>query len=236
MTDVQPTTPEEVSTATPEITPEMYAELEQKLNERDTQAKGYEDFYQKISPILEKLDTNEDLVSLILEGKIDENLVSAIKEGKVDIKTAVAATEAAAEVEQQLKDNNVTTMKDTDIARLIEEKTNEKISELREESELDKFERQTQAFISSTPDFPEYAELIDKWIDENPEVTNVETAYYAVKGRLLTEDPERIKAAEALAAREAASNVSSGNGNRTAQLDGPALVDKLIGSASNPLI
>jgi len=215
---------------------EAYKNLEQKFGSQGDELGGYRDFVNNITPLLEKLDANPELVQAIVDGKIDKELAQAVTEGKVSIADASEVTEAAKQVEKEVGKKGITGMSPEDIEKLIESKVNQTRSEMEEEVNLKDFETKTQSFIESTDDFIKYADDIDEWLDTH-NVSDIEIAYYAVKGQL--SQREALKAseqAEAERSKEIALNASGGGSHATSTPDGRPLIDSLVGGPTNPLL
>lgn len=227
--------PESGTQGQAEITPEMYQALEKKLGEQGQELGGYREFVQNITPLLEKLDANPELVQAIVDGKIDQDLAKAVLEGKVNVGDAAAVTAAAAQVEKEVGKENMQGMTPEQVEKLIEAKVAETRSQLEEKAELKEFEVRTQSFIESTSDFSEYAEEIDKWLDTH-NVSDIEVAYYAVKGQMSTKEAAKKAEEEAAErAKEIALNASGGGQQSNTTPDGRPLIDDLVGGPANPL-
>lgn len=211
-----------------------YKELETKMGSMGQEVGEFRTFFQNISPLLEKLDQNPELVQAIIDGKIDKTLAQAVFEGRVDIKDATVVSQASQQVQDALG-NKVTAMDPKEIEKLVEAKAQDIRRELAESAEMKSFEEKTQKFIEATPDFTEYAEDIDKWLDAH-DVTDIEVAYWAVKGQ--KSQAQARTAQEEAAAEEAkryALNASGGGVNATTAPDGTPLIDKLVGGPANPI-
>jgi CRISPR/Cas system CSM-associated protein Csm2 small subunit len=211
----------------------MFKELERRFGEQGRELGEYRQFFENVSPLLDKLDKDPALVQAILDDKIDESLVQAVVEGRVELKDAEVVTEAQKLVRSDLG-KAVKTTSPQDIERLVEKKVDEVRREFEEKAELQTFEQRTTQFIESTPDFLEYAEEIDKWLDSH-DVTDIEVAYYAVKGQL-SEAAARNQAALDAAERAKGVALNASGGGVTSQYadDGTPLVDKLIGGSNSP--
>lgn len=211
----------------------LYEELEKKFGVQGNEVGEYRSFFNNIAPLLDKLDQSPEIVQAILDGKIDKNLAQAAYEGKINITDAATVSQAAAEVKQDLgKDYKGTSPEE--VTKLIEQKVNEVRRELEESAELKDFETRSQRFIENTPDFVEHADKIDKWLDEH-DVTDIEIAYYAVKGQM--SESAAKKAADIAAnerAKEFVSNAGGGGVNAQYSPDGSRLVDNLIAGRHNP--
>jgi hypothetical protein len=211
----------------------MYKELEQKLGEQGRELGEYRQFFENVSPLLDKLDKDPALVKAILEDKIDDKLVQAVVEGRVELKDAEVVTEAQKQVKADLG-KKAEAISQSDLERLIERKVAEVRREFEEKADLQSFEERTSKFIESTPDFADYAEEIDSWLDSH-DVTDIEVAYYAVKGQLSEASAQKLAAEEAAErAKSIALNASGGGVTSQYADDGTPLIDKLIGGNSNP--
>jgi len=67
-----------------------------------------------------------------------------------------------------------------------------KITNFSNSAELKRYEETEAAFILSTPDFNEYAERIEKWLDEHPYEDDKEVAYKTIKSEAMAEELEKI--------------------------------------------
>lgn len=193
----------------------------------------YKQFFGGISPLLEKLDKNPDLVQAILGDKIDAAFAKAALDGTLTVKEAQAASQAVAEVKQEVGAAAAASMTPEAFSKLVEDKMAALESKLTEKDSMRDFETYTNGFIASTPDFEKYSGAISTWLDEH-DVTDIRVAYYAVKGEL---SEKEAKAAADVAAAENAKNVllnAGGSGVRAdTMINGVPLVDTLIASHSN---
>lgn len=212
-----------------------YKEIESKFGAQGQELGEYRNFVNQITPLLEKLDANPGLVRAIVDGKIDESLVSAVLEGKITQQDAQVVTKANEQVTAEVGKTDMSQMTPEQVEAMIAAKAEEIRRDMEERAELQTFEQQTQAFIESTPDFVEYAEEIDKWLDTH-NIADIEVAYYAVKGQMSSAAAQKV-AEEAAAERqkEMMLNASGGGGYATTAPDGTPLIDKLVGGPANPL-
>lgn len=209
-----------------------YKELETKLGHQGQELGEYRTFVTQITPLLEKLDANPDLVRAIVDGKIDESLVKDVLAGKITQQDAQVVTQANDAVAAAV---NTTQMTSEQITALVEAKANEIRQEMEKKADMQTFEQKTQTFIESTPDFVDYAEQIDQWLDTH-NIADIEIAYYAVKGQM--SDSAAKKAADEAAAerqKEMMMNAGGGQGYSTTAPDGTKLIDSLVGGPANPL-
>lgn len=224
--------PNKVQEAT--VPEKQYKELESKFGTQGQELGEYRQFFQSVSPLLEKLDQNPELVQAILDGKIDKELSKAVLEGKVSVADAAVVTAAHDQVKKELGSGGYKAAAPEDINKLVDEKMQVIRKEIEERSELDRFQRDALEFIEKTPDFKEFAEDIDKWLDEH-DVTDISVAYYAVKGQL--GEAAAKKAAEAAAgerAKEMAMNASGGGINSRYAPDGTPTIDRLVAGRTDP--
>lgn len=227
--------PEDNKNGQAEITQDMYDALEKKLGEQGNELGGYREFFENISPLLEQLDKNPELTQAIVDGKIDQALGKAVLDGKVSYGEAAAVTDAAKKVEKEVGKQTMQSLSAEEIEKLIESKVSATRAELEEKAALKDFETQTQNFINDTSDFTEYADEIDKWLDEH-NVSDIEVAYYAVKGQMSTKEAKKAaEEAEAERAKEIALNASGGGVNNQTTPDGRPVIDDLVGGPVNPL-
>ena len=206
-----------------------YKELERRLGEQGSELGEYRKFYQQIEPLLTKLDQDPTLAQAIVDGKIDKEIAKALIEGRVDIKDAAAVTVAHEQVKTELGAAKYEGMTPEQIEKLVESKVGQVRKDLEEKSDLKTFEEETVAFIKNTPDFEKYSEEIDSWLNTH-DVTDIEVAYYAVKGKM-SESEAAKEAEEASAAGAKDVLLNAGGGGQTithVAASDTALVDKLI--------
>jgi len=84
------------------IDQEQYKNLESIVGKQGQELGEYRKFFDEVAPLLEKLDKNPDLVTAIIDGKVDSNLVKAAMEGKITIGEAQVISKANAEVKKDL--------------------------------------------------------------------------------------------------------------------------------------
>jgi len=205
---------------------EAKTNLEKKLGEQGSELGEFRSFFNNISPVLEKLDASPELVQAILDGK-------------VTIGEAALITEAHDKVKKDMGKEEYTQASAEDIAKLVqaevgkaEQKMDAKMAEM---EELRVYEASINEFIARTPDFPEYAKEVDKWMDEHKDVLDVSVAYYAVKGQM--SEAESRKRAEIDAAEYAKQNAGAAGGGSSRASYVPSdsnIVDELISGRSNP--
>ncbi len=224
----------------------MYKDLEvklgkqgQELGEARTMLDETNVFLEGIEPALKQLNDNEPLTQAIMDGKIDEDLAKAIVEGRVSIKDIDTTEKAYTQVKKELGAKEKTTSAE-EIAKLVEEKVEaakkEMQSNIRENEDLRNFESRVNDFVNRTPDFAEYAENIDAWLKEHEEIQDIETAYYAVKGKI-SEKAAAAKAEEERAEYEKEQALNAGGGgSKVTHIDSGDgdIIDTLIAPRSNP--
>lgn len=211
-----------------------YDELAARFGAQGQELGQYRQFFQDIAPLLDKLNDAPELVQAIIDGKVDKNLAQAVMEGRVDINDAAAVQQAAENVKEQVGEEKFNLMTPDAITKLIEAEAAKIRQEFEEKADLQTFQDYTQRFIENTPDFQDYADEIDKWLDEH-DVADIEVAYYAVKGKL-SEEKAQAAADEAAAERQKELMANAGGGAQPATYasDGTPLVDKLIAGQVNP--
>lgn len=223
----------------------VYEDLESKLGQQGEELGEYRKFLTEITPLLEELKKNPELVQYIAEGKVDEKLAKAIAEGRVEVKDAMQVAQAHSEVKKDLgKDYNKANPQD--VERLIAEKvekldkkiaeTEAKLSEsVTDVEERRKFENSVNDFIESTDDFQQYAGEIEKFFEEHPDQFDIRTAYYAVKGRNMTK-AEAAKAEELIAEerKRVAMNAGGGTSQAGALRVGEDAFETLVSHRGSP--
>ena len=212
-----------------------YKELEGKMGGMGQELGEYRTFFQNISPLLEKLDQNPVLVQAIIDGKIDKSLAQAVTEGRINVLDAAVVSQASKEIKSDVGQKVCEAMSPEKISKLVEDKANEIRKELEEKADLRDFETRTQGFIESTGDFAEYAEEIDKWLDTH-DVTDIEVAYWAVKGQLSESAAKKIAGQNAIDnAKDVLANASGGGVTAQGGADGVSMIDRLVAGPSNPI-
>lgn len=223
------------------IDQEQYANLEQLVGKQGQELGEFRQFFNDVSPLLEKLDKSPELVKAIIDGKIDTDMAKAALDGKITIGEAQVVNKAVADVKKDLGLKAFRSASSDDVTKLVEDKISEMRSEfktsLKEIEDTRSFESQVNDFISKTPDFPEYAKEIDRWLDSH-DITDIEVAYYAVKGQVSErEAKKRAEEAQGEYAKDVALNAGGGNSRVTYSGEGAAnMADSLIAGRSNPNI
>lgn len=213
---------------------QAYKELEAKLGSQGSELGEYRTFFQNISPLLEKLDADPILVQAILDGKIDQELAKAVSEGKVTIGDAEVATQAHKDVKQDLGKKKYESASSEEIEKMVSSRIQELRKSFEEDIELRNFEERTQKFIQNTKDFETYADAISDWLDSH-DVTDIEVAYYAVKGKMSEESATKLAEQEAAErAKGLAQNAAGGGVTAQFTEDGTPIADTLISNSRNP--
>jgi len=226
----------------------QYDELEKKLGEQGVElgeARKYKDFFEEVAPLMEKLDADPKLVEAIVDGKINSELVKSVIEGEVSNEDAKKVTEAHKEVKKDLGDKKYEKTSPEEIEKLVSEKVAKGVGEvekkfsqeLDEDRRIREYESDINSFISRTPDFADFADDIQKYVDTHPEITDIEAAYDAVKGKRIIEsakqeEEEGIKEKE----KDLATNIGGGESHSAGPMKDENLADQLIGGSSNPNI
>ena len=239
------------SNTSDEVVPKsMYVELEKKLGEQGNELgqfresnKKYEEWFEDTRPLWEELEKQPDLVRAITNGKISSDLVQAVIDGKVSIQEAKDVTEAHEKVKEDLgktgydkstpeQINKLVDSKIKEITTGVEERVKQTLTKEKMERE---YEDKVKDFVRNTQDYADYAIDINKYLELHPTLADIEIAYHAVKGIRLQKDREiSIEKEKAEAAKNFATNVSSGGGRSTTIINEPDEVSKYIGKVSNP--
>ncbi len=234
------------------VTKEMYDQLEQKLGEQGNELgkvrsknQEYNDWFVRSKPLLDKLEKSPEIVDAILEEKINSDLAKAILEGKVKLGDATVVAKAHEEVKEGLGKKEYEKISASDLEKLVKEKAEEIVSEkikglatkteVSDSDEKREFENGIKEFVANTPDFQKYAGDINTWLEEHPDQYDIQIAYDAVKGKLLSGEAakaEQVRQAEE--AKKLAANAGGGySKGASVRADNP-LIDDLIARRSNP--
>ena len=221
------------------VSADQYKELEKKLGSQGKELGDLRNFYDEISPLMDKLQSKPELIDAILKDKISPELIKPVVEGTVSEKDAKDVTKAHDEVKKNLGSEKYENTSPEDIKKLIEEgvsKIRDEFNKTIQEKDSEKdYEERMKDFMNSTSDFAEYAQGITKYIQEHPEITDLQTAYDAVKGKALQDKYKAQEEKEAAdAAKDIAANAGGGSGQNTANMNKEELLDKLIGVTKNP--
>lgn len=217
----------------------LYEELEPKIGSQGRELGEYRSFFEGIAPLLDKLDKSPELVQAIIDGSVDENLAKAALKGEINIKTAEVITTAHTEVKKELGTKEYAKTSAEDIAKMVEDRVAEVKKELKlnidEVEEARSFEQSVNEFIDRTADFADYAGDVERWLDRHPDVTDIEVAYYAVKGQLSTKEAaQRADADRAEYEKNLAANAGGGQGGVSGFPEGVNPIDVLVAGKSNP--
>lgn len=208
-----------------------YDQLFSRFGTQGNELGQYKTFFESITPLLTKLESDPDLVQGIMDSKITGELAKAVVEGRVQIGDAAAVQQAATAVQSNPDNQNKTP---AEITALIEQTARDLRKEFEEKSELQNFEQATKQFIESTPDFTDFAPQIAEWLDKH-DITDVQIAYYAVKGQLSEAAAKQAaEAASGEVARSVVANAAGGNSPAQFAHNNQALVDQLIAGRPNP--
>jgi hypothetical protein len=219
----------------------QYEELQTKLGSQGQELGEYRQFFQGISPLLDKLDEQPELVQAIIDGKINSELAKAAIEGKVDLKDAANVSKAHEEVKKSMGTEKYEKADPAEIERQIEEKLagvkKEFSQKLDEVEELRNFEKRVTDFVSSKEDFQDYAEGITQWFKSHPDQDDIEVAYNVVKGAAL-ESKISSEAAKTAAetAKNLAANAAGGSSQGGTYESNQDAADALIAPRANPNI
>lgn len=211
-----------------------YDELATRFGTQGQELGEYRQFFQNIAPLLDKLDQAPEMVQAIVDGKLSKEIAKAVLEGRVDVRDAAAVQQAHEQVKEKLGEKAYDAATPEAITKLVEGQVNKFRREFEEKSDLQDFQDYTQKFIENTPDFQEHADAVDKWLDAH-DVTDIEVAYYAVKGQL--SETAAKKAAEEAAgerAKDVLSNASGGGQSAQYAVDGTSMADRYISGRPNP--
>jgi len=225
------------------VSKEQYEELEKKLGTQGQELGEFREFFNQISPLLDKLDKQPELVQAIIDGKVDGDLAKAALEGKVSAPEAQAVSQAHEEVKKEVGKEKYEAMDPKAIEKLVSDKAKDMVAGIEERlkknidevEEMRTFENRVNEFVAKTEDFAEYAKDIDKWFDEHPDQTDIEIAYNTVKGAALqAKAKEAQQKEEGEAAKDAAADAGGGPSQNATIISDEGAADKLIGSRSNP--
>lgn len=223
-----------------------YEELAQRLGTQGNELGELRKFYNDLLPLLEKLEAQPGVAEAILDGKIDSSLAQAVIEGKVTLGDAKQVSKAHEAVKKTMGDDyNKATPEE--IEKLVEAKLeailNKKLEETTKKFEGEiqgveskrEFEASITTFIDNTPDFEDFADEIHQWLTDHPEQTDIETAYYTVKGKIASEAYEKAaEEAAANAAKNIALNAGAGQSPTGGTVEGTSLIDSLVAGRPNP--
>ena len=217
---------------TPQID-QQKVELEKKLGEQGRELGEYRTFVQQISPLLTVLDKNPEFAQAIASGKIDDKLMKAVVEGKVKVEDATAAVAAHEQVKKDMGAQAYAQATPQEIQKAVVDQLTGQIDQrFRDAEELKDFEDNVTTFIGNTDDFKEYADDIQKWLEQHTDIDDIETAYWAVKG-------QKLAAGQSSAQGEGAKRIAQNAGGGAAPASGQIptkvdLWDQLVAPRTDP--
>lgn len=229
----------------------QYEELNKKIGEQGQELGDFRNFFQEVTPLLEKLQERPDLVEAIMEDKIDSNTATAITEGKFTLKDVTEVKQAQEAVKKDLGKKIFEKTDSKDIETLIDKKISEIKSEvdatvqkasenvsqkLTKSEEKQQFMKNVDEFIKDTPDFAEYAETINKYFQDHPDQYDVETVYYAVKGRSATAKAAKEAENQNVAGLKGLAANAAGGGSQGGEISDVGGIDTLVAHKGNPNI
>ena len=221
---------------------EQYLELQKKLGSQGQELGEYRDFFKEVEPLMDKLETQPDLVKAIIDGKINSDLIKSVAEGKLPLEAAKEVSKAHEEVKSSLGDKKYSESTPEEINTMIQEKIDKEVGKARTEflkslndtEKLREFENRISGFIAETKDFPKYAKEIDNYINTH-NITDIRVAYDAVKGQALSAEKDKNEElAKVEYAKNLAANASSGELPRHTLVQDKNVIDRLISGRSNP--
>lgn len=225
------------------VSKEDYEELEKKLGSQGTELGDMRNFFGGISPLLEKLDQDPELVEAIMDGKVDSKTLEAISKGETSVEDVTKVTKAHEAVKKDLGREAYKAMSPEDIEKLVTSKVQEAVADTKKSFEKGlssiednrEFEGSVTEFIKNTPDFPDYAGDITEWFEEHPEQFDIEIAYNAVKGKSVVKvERENAEKRAAEEAKNIALNASTGGSQGSQIVKDQEVIDSLIATSPNP--
>jgi hypothetical protein len=220
---------------------ETYEQLEKKLGEQGVEVGDFRKFFNEVSPLLDKLQAQPEIVEAIMAGELESSLAKAVLENKVKIEDATVVASAHEEVKKELGKKEYAQSSPAEIEKLVEKKISELKSSfeggIKSLEEKRKFENGVNDFVRETADFPEYADRIVGYLEEHPEIYDISVAYEAVKGRaLIDKQAKEDKAGAAEAAKNVAANAAGGSSQGGKIIQDVDVIDTLIAKKANPNI
>ena len=221
----------------------QYEELEKKLGAQGEELGEFRSFIKDITPLMEKLESKDEIVQAILDDKITPELAKAVSDGKVSIDDATKVADAHKEVKKDLGKKEYEKTDPEEIEKLVSEKVDKIVDEkvvvldkkISDSDNRRDFEEDVKEFVKNTSDFDEYSEKIADFFKENPKQHDIRVAYNAVKGEVLS--AKQIKGEETLAAekaKELAGNAGGGTSQGSTIIQEKDEVDELIGGNRDP--
>lgn len=217
----------------------LHGELERKLGEQGKELGEYRKFFEEISPILEPLDKSPNMVKAIVSSKLDDNIGLAAIEGRLVINEEIVS-KAHDEVKKDMGKKGYDSASPESIEKMVTEKIRQetdKVREsIRENEEIRSFEKRTSDFIEKTSDFDTHSQEIEKWLEDHPNIVDIEIAYHAVKGALSVKEAQAKAEEDATErAKDMALNASGGRSRASfVGSDQGDVIDSLISPKSNP--
>lgn len=169
----------------------QYAELERKLGSQGKELGEARAFITELTPLLDKLDANPEVVEALRDGKLDSDLAKAILEGRIGIVEAQAVAKANEDIKNDMGEAGHAQLSPEELAKQILEKIQPVIENVKVELKKDidevkdvrEFEEEVAKFIASHPDYDDYADAITAYTEEHPEQQDLEMVYHYIKGR-----------------------------------------------------
>ena len=222
-----------------------YEELAKKMGEGSEELGNYREFFKEITPLLDKMQDMPEVAEVILEGKLTSDMATAIMDGKVSIEDATVVAQAHEKVKKDLggkvynktspeEIENLVTKQLADVDQKIKDATTKFSKDIGDIEEKRKVEGETKAFIKQVGDFEDYAEGVVDYLGKHPNVDDIETAYFAVKGLALSQkaaDDAKIAAVEEK--KTMAANAGGGMSQGRTIISDKSLIDSLIPGSSN---
>jgi len=231
----------------------QYTELEKKIGEQGNElgesrgkVKEYEQYFDDISPLMEKLSVDKELIGYITRGEINSKMIEGVLQGKIPEKEATEVTKAHDEVKKEMGKEEYAKASTEDVEKRITEKlkdVDDKFSKmeqsfdtkLADSEQLREYEKKVETFASNTPDLKEYLPRINELMEEHKEISDIKIFYQIAKGEKLEknikEEEEKNKSEEE---KLMAANLGGGNSYGTVEINDPNVANQLIGNSSNP--
>lgn len=223
------------------VSKDQYEEAQSTIGRQGKELGDMRNFFQEISPLLDKLQAQPELVEAIMEDKLTSDLAKSVLEGKVKLEDATKVAEAHEDVKKDMGTKKYDEAKPEDIEKLVADKIEQKLAEQRKSfekgmSEIEErreFENATNKFIENTSDFDVYADKVVKWFEEHPDQYDIRVAYEAVKGREALVNSQAKADADA-AEQQKKMAVPGGQSQGAQVIDDRDAFDDLVNSQHNP--
>ena len=223
-----------------------YEELAQKLGQNSEELGNFRQFFKEVGPLLDKLQDQPEIVEAVMEGKLTSELAQAILEGKTTIEDATNVAQAHEQVKKELGQEKYSKTAPDKIEEMVNDKlkaVDSKLDELSQKltkglsevEEKHEFTDKVTTFIEGVADFEQYAEGVVEWLEEHPAIYDIETAYFAVKGKVLAEQAQataEVKAAEEQ--KNLAANAAGGQSQGRTIVTDKNIIDELIAPRVSP--